>query len=137
MFTLDMFDDTQLGALDAARYYIDAENWSTASMNGSADLAICDDKRCHSNAVATNSLAKTGRHVVGQRITTDAPTLLPAPSVSTADWVVQVKEVLAPGKLVDGSGKTLNSAGKSTRLLNLYMKWNGKMWRVIQIALAG
>jgi hypothetical protein len=136
-FTLAMFDSDQIGALDAAKYYLEARNWADALEDAKPFIVICDAKKCKDDA-RNYARARTARdHAVGGRFTTGPPTVVKAPAASHADWIVQVRLAIAAGRLVNASGKTRRSQPSSAQIVNIYLTWNGKMWRVTGDFLAG
>jgi hypothetical protein len=137
MFTLAMFSDKQVGALAAARYYLDARNWADALLDPKPFLIICDAAKCKNDAVALTRLKRAGQYVTGVREFPGAPSVVKGPSTSGADWVVQVKLSVTAGRLLDKQGTTLKTESASSELTNIYVTWNGKMWRVTGDYLAG
>lgn len=135
-FTLEMFRHTQGGALDAARYYIDAENWSQTLQDYAAVTAICDASDCTRNAGIAHQQRTKGLHLVGGLNTPSAPKITAAPTSSKAEWIVQVRLSEAAGKLIDATGKTASSAPAAVETFNYYLRWNGKMWRISDVFLA-
>jgi hypothetical protein len=130
MFTQAMFKNTTAGALDAAKYYLEAGNWAYALSDATPFTLICDMDQCKRDAVGFAADRRVGNHVVGERSISGPPRLLPAPPASHADWVVQTEVTHAAGGIVDSKGKRLHSQSKMVVRTNLYLKWNGVMWRI-------
>jgi hypothetical protein len=137
LFTQAMFQDTHTGALAAARYYLDARNWALAMVDPRPFSIVCDAPRCKADGPYFAKIKAAKRHFVGARQTPGAPKLVAAPANSGADWVVQVRLAVAAGQLLDPTGKTMESQAATSDLVNIYVKWNGKMWRISDDALAG
>jgi hypothetical protein len=137
MFTLTMFKNDQLGALAAARYYLDARNWTIATMDPTPFLIICDATKCKTDANFFRDAKAKDRRVIGSRQTPGPPSVVRAPKNSGAEWVVQTTLNLASGRIVSKNGATVEEEGHRTQVINLYMRWNGTMWRVADDALAG
>lgn len=137
MFTLAMFKDNQLGALAAARYYLDARNWTIATMDPTPFLIICDSAQCKDDGRFFAKARAKREHIVGGRQTAGAPSVVVAPKASGARWVLQFKVTLAKGRLVALDGSTVQNQANEVQLTNLYLRWNSKMWRVAEDALAG
>jgi hypothetical protein len=137
MFTLAMFSNNRLGALATAKYYLDARNWSDALLDGTPFQIICGVKKCKDDAAALTKLKEAGHYVAGERDIPSGSSIVKAPQASGADWVVQVKLAITAGRLLDIHGKVLRAEGPSTKLINIYLKWNGKMWHVTGDFLAG
>jgi hypothetical protein len=137
MFTLTMFKNDQLGALAAARYYLDARNWTIATMDPTPFLIVCDSAQCKDDGRFFVKARARRQHIVGARQTAGEPSVVVAPKASGARWVVQSKVTLAKGRLVALDGSTVQDQANEVQLTNLYLKWNGKMWRVSDDALAG
>jgi hypothetical protein len=135
MFTQAMFLNNSTGALDAAKYYLDSINWSFALVESRPFTVICDAPTCKRQASVFAEDKRAGRHTIGGRVTEGPPRLIPAPARSGAQWVAQVEVMFAAGHSVDRQGKTVQSYPKGTDRTNLYMKWNGVMWRVAEHAL--
>jgi hypothetical protein len=136
-FTQDMFKHTQGGALDAARYYFDARNWSQILPSGAPILAICDSDRCKSNAKVLDDLRSSGQRLEGKPESAAAPQVVAAPSSSGAEWVVQSRVSIPAGNIVDSRNRVVRSTPATTKVYNVYLKWNGTMWRVSNVSLAG
>jgi hypothetical protein len=137
LFTQAMFQDSQTGALAAARYYLDARNWALAMVDPKPFSIVCDAPRCKADGPYFAKIKAAKQHFVGARQTPGAPKLVAAPASSRADWVVQVRLAVAAGRLLDPIGKTMESQAATSDLVNIYVKWNGKMWRISDDALAG
>ncbi|MDQ1752849.1 MAG: hypothetical protein QOE71_3905, partial [Pseudonocardiales bacterium] len=88
------------------------------------------------NGEVIRAYKRAHQHVVGARETADAPTVVRAPGTSGAGWVIQVKLHVQAGKIVDSGGKALQLQQVSSQLVNLYLKWETRMWRVQQDVLA-
>ena len=137
MFTQAMFKKTSEGALAAARYYIDAENWSIAVNDYTPVSIICDAKRCKLIAPYFTGLRVKNQHLRGGRTSTGPPLVLPAPKSSGAQWVVQLRIIIAPGSdVANQTGTVVKEYAEDVTLTNLYMKWSGSIWRVSQDVLA-
>ncbi|MDQ1718411.1 MAG: hypothetical protein QOE89_2364 [Pseudonocardiales bacterium] len=130
MFTLAMFKNNQLGALAAALFYRTARNWAYATMEPSSFLTICDAPKCKSDAKFFNDAMAKDQYVVGARQTQGSASVVIAPKSSDAEWVIQSKVTLADGRLVTTSGSTIRTQRSEAQLLNLYLRWSGKMWRI-------
>jgi hypothetical protein len=136
-FTQDMFKHTQGGALDAARYYIDADNWSQILPGGSPITAICDSTQCKSNAKVLDDLKAAGQHLEGAPEVAGPPHVIAAPPSSRAEWLVQINIDVPAGDLVRADGSIVRHSPATKMLTNIYLRWNGKMWRVSDVFLAG
>ncbi|MCW2492709.1 MAG: hypothetical protein JWN47_2073, partial [Frankiales bacterium] len=75
MFTLAMFKDNQLGALAAARYYLDARNWTIATMDPTPFLIICEAPKCKADAKFYGDAKAKNRRVIGSRQTPGPPSV--------------------------------------------------------------
>jgi hypothetical protein len=137
MFTQAMFKDSQTGALASARYYFDARIWTLATLDPKPFLVICDATKCKADVSYFAKVKAAGQHFIGVRQRPGAPKLVAAPASSGADWVVQVNVSVGAGRLVDAAGKTVQEQKAASELVNIYLKWSGKMWRVTDDALAG
>jgi uncharacterized protein DUF6318 len=136
-FTLAMFEHTEAGALAVAGYYVDGLNWALATQDPIAFLVICDSARCKSNGDIHRGYKSKNQHVVGARGRADVPTLLRAKESSGAEWVVRVKVASAAGRLLDESGTTIRRETASEDVLDIRTQWNGRMWRISDVFLAG
>lgn len=131
MFTQAMFKKNSEGALAAARYYIDAENWSIAVNDYTPVSIICDAKRCKLIAQFVADLKAKNQHLTKSRTSTGPPIVVRAPKSSDAQWVVQLKLTVAPGTVVsDRDGSAITTYPHDKTLTDLYMKWSGSNWRV-------
>jgi hypothetical protein len=130
MFTRDMFVNSQAGALATARYYLDARNWAYATMNAQPFLLICDAAKCKTDASSFAADASLGRHIAGARQTHGRASVATAPAVSRAQWLVQLRMLLASGKLVERDGTVVKTQHPEAQVVNLFLRWNGRMWRI-------
>jgi hypothetical protein len=137
MFNESMFTNTQSGALGMAGYYLQARNWASATMNPRPFTLICDADKCKHDAPFFTDPAKLGQHYVGGRESWGAPIVIPAQAGKNADWVVQLRVKISAGKTVDSKGAVIASDLPLDDLINIYLKWSGKTWRVTGVFLAG
>jgi hypothetical protein len=137
MFNQSMFTDTQSGALGMAGYYLQARNWAKATNDPTPFMLICDADKCKHDALFFTERAKNGQHRVGGRATWGPPVVLPAPSGKNADWVVQLDVKIAGSKIVDSKGIVVSSDAAIDDPTNLYVKWDGVIWRVTGDFLVG
>ena len=133
-FTRPMFEDTELGARRMADYYQQAENWAAALGEDPIPyLIVCDAKVCARNASKARQQRSLGRHLIRGRTSIVTGVTFPNPKSANADFIIQRTLSVAAGKFVESSGKVIQQADKSELTINLYMKWNGKMWRVTEV----
>ena len=129
-FTLPMFTDEIAGAQAAALYYIHARNWEYAVGDAAPFLVICDAKKCHDDVANINAHKQSGQHVVGGRVMLSGLQIAAQPAGGIGDYVARVKLLIAAGKRVDATGKVLVQQPAKSQSWDLYLRWNGKMWRV-------
>jgi hypothetical protein len=136
MFTLAMFINDENGALAAAHAYLAGLNWAIATLDPRSFLAICDAAQCKTNAKINQDMKASGQHFEGGRGIFESPTLFAAPKASGAQWIVRVQASLYSGKVVDSNGKVVEQQSASKERLDVYTRWNGKMWRISDVFLA-
>jgi hypothetical protein len=137
LFTQAIFQETTSGALAMAAYYLQARNWALATNDATPFLIVCDAAKCKHDAPFFAAQASAHQRQVAGRATFGPPSVLPARSGSGSQWVVQTKISIAAGKLVDSKGRTVSAAPRLEQPTNLYLRWNGVMWRVAGDFLVG
>jgi hypothetical protein len=135
-FTLAMFSNDANGALATANYYIEARNWSAATLSAKPFLAICDAKKCQSDQSFYSALVKSNQHISGGREIPATVQAFRAPAISGARWIVRVALRIAAGNVVDPGGKTVREQSAFSERIDIYLKWSGTMWRVSDVFLA-
>jgi len=131
MFTRAMFENQAAGAQAMANYYLRAQNWALALGLDSTPFAIvCDWNQCKAGAANFTRERAAGQRVYGGRRIFAGSTLRAAPSSIDADFIVQFRVKMGAGKRVDSLGKTLATGPARSDVVDVYMKWNGTMWRI-------
>jgi hypothetical protein len=127
-FTLPMFTDEIAGAQAAALYYVHARNWAQATENATPFLAVCDAKKCKDDVPHYGN--KPGEHSIGGRVTMTGLQIAAQPSGGLGDYVARVKVTITAGMRVNANDKPVRSVPTKSQSWDLYLRWNGKMWRV-------
>ena len=129
-FTRAMFMDTEVGAYAMADYYTKARNWSHALGEDSTPyLIICEADKCARDKAVAAQNRSMHRHVIGgRRHLVSSSTLDPAGK--NADLVIQMHLKVDASNFVEESGKVVKHGSVQSRTIDLYLKWNGSMWRV-------
>ena len=132
-FTPAMFTNTQLGAEAMAAYYIQADNWASATNDPVSFTIICSADKCAREAKFFKTIASAGQHLSGQRIhPTGTTVVIPSPNKSVADWVVQRRLAGSAGRLLGIEGVLIQAyPAPKAQVTNCLLKWNGHMWRVV------
>jgi hypothetical protein len=132
-----MFVNNQAGALAAAHYYLEARNWTLASLDARTFQIICDASKCKRDTTIYSTIKSRRQHVQGARAKFQAPSVLVAPKVSSAQWVVRVSVSLGRGAILNSKNQLVERQSASTQSLDLYARWSGRMWRISDVFLAG
>jgi len=131
-FTRPMFSNERKGANAVALYYVDALNWSFAlGEDPTPLLAVCDSDRCLQNSRVAAKNRALHRHLIGGRLHLTSVAILDRPPGTGADFVFKLGLSIAASTLVDSAGKVVTKSASKSLAVNLYLKWNETMWRVI------
>jgi len=127
-----MFQNEPVGARAMASYYMDALDWSYAlGEDPTPFMVVCDAERCRQNEKIAAQNRALHRHLVGGRQYITSLATIENAVGTGADIVVQLHLDVEAAKFVEASGKVIRQSGPKTMVINLYMHWNQKMWRVI------
>ena len=134
-FTLAMFEQPLAGAVSAASYFVTARNWALATLDPAAYLVLCDAPNCRTNAQLLIANRNRGEHWVGGRGALRTWVFRPSNVSRGSVQIVRALVDLQAGHMVDASGHTHHLESASTRTLDLYLRWSGRMWRVADVSL--
>jgi hypothetical protein len=132
-----LFGHDVAGAYAAAFYYRDSRNWALATLSAQPYLAICDASKCASDATALTAARIAQQHVTGSRLTFSAARLVRPPAAVKAEWVFQSRQTYSDGAVVSSSGNIVLRTKATSFVANLHLQWNGRMWRVSDVFIAG
>jgi hypothetical protein len=136
-FTPALFDKDKLGARAAAEFYWKATNWSLATLHDDPRLLICDAAECKRDAQQfVAAYAAKHQHVHGGRPRATNYRLIALRSSTVAQWVLQADVRRTNSEVVSEAGVSIRTEAENSEVVNVYVGWNGKMWRVTKIALA-